>query len=98
MFKAVHIPLNYNHALIVMSINTIGIAFPAGPGMIGNFQYSCMVALDLFNTDKTLAFAFANIYYLIGMGLTVILGLVLLPSLHLSYTEIKKDIYLVLNL
>ncbi|TGN07988.1 lysylphosphatidylglycerol synthase transmembrane domain-containing protein [Leptospira ilyithenensis] len=97
LFGALNIKLNITHALIVMAINMIGVALPAGPGMIGNFQYSCIIALELFAIDKTTAFAFANVYYVIGMGLTLLYGFLLLPSTNLSFREIKRDVFVLLG-
>jgi hypothetical protein len=98
LFKALDINLDLFQALVVMAINTIGVALPAGPGMVGNFQYSCMIALEIFGIDKNLAFAFANIYYIIGIGLTLLYGFLLLPAINISFTEIKRDILVILKM
>lgn len=92
IFQMMNIKLGFEHGLVVMSINTVGVALPAGPGVIGNFQYSCILALELFKIDKTIAFAFSNIYYLIGVGLTLGIGFTAFPFINLSFSELKKDI------
>lgn len=76
-------------SLTVAVINLIGISLPAGPGMIGNFQYSCMLALELFQFDNNSSFIFSNLYYIMGTGLTIIGGIIFLPTINFSFKELK---------
>lgn len=72
----------------IFLINSIGISLPAGPAMMGNYQYSIMIALSLFSIDKNLAFIFANTYYLLGVGMTILLGMTFLPFTKFTFQDI----------
>lgn len=93
-----NIDLKFSQSVLVMSINTIGIALPSGPGMIGNFQYSCILAFELFGINRSLGFAIGNFYYFIGIGFTILIGICFLPHVNLSYQEIKHDIKRILGI
>lgn len=84
-------PLDFIQATTVMAINVVGVSIPAGPGMIGNFQYSIIVALGLFQVPKLMAFFFANIYYVLGVGLTILNGLAFLPKARIGIREILNQ-------
>lgn len=79
-------------AFFVLVVNLIGISLPTAPGMLGNFQYSCIMALSVFNLPKSEAFAFSMVYYFLGMGITILLGLVSLPFVDISVKKTLKDI------
>ncbi len=74
IFKFVGFQLSFFAAVTLMVINSFGVSLPAGPAMMGNFQYSCIIAMSLFSINKNDAFIFANLYYILGIGLTIILG------------------------
>ena len=75
-------------SLTTMVFNVIGVSIPAGPAMIGNFQYSCILALQQFNIDKSLAFIFSNVYYILNVGLTVLAGFSFLPFTNIQFREV----------
>ncbi len=77
-------------AFVVLVITMMGLSLPAAPGFLGNFQFACIFALSTFNISKTDAFAFSMIYYLIGIGINVLAGLLFLPFHKFSLTEMKK--------
>ena len=74
IFQLAGLRLPFFAAVALMVINSFGVSIPAGPAMIGTFQYSCIIALSLFSIDKNDSFIFANLYYILGIGLTIILG------------------------
>jgi len=92
LLRYMSIELSLLGAATVMVVNTVAIALPAGPGMMGSFQYSCMVALSIFSVETSVAFIFANYYYALAIGLTLLIGVVSLPFVNLKYAEIKSDI------
>lgn len=92
VLKIVGIEGNLVIAATVLILNLIGISIPAGPAMIGNYQYSCIVALSLFSIDKNQSFIFANLYYLLGIGMTIILGILFYPTVHFTLEDIKNAI------
>lgn len=79
-------------AFVVLVITIMGVSLPAAPGMVGNFQYAVILGLSLFSVDKTGAFIFSMVYYLLGIGLTIALGCICLPMVDISIKEIQKQI------
>lgn len=92
LLQAFNLPLKFLGALTLMLINVLGISVPAGPGMMGNFQYSCILALSLFGVDKNTAFDFSMGYYMVAVGSTVLIGLFCLPLVKVSFKELKSII------
>jgi glycosyltransferase 2 family protein len=83
--------LNLVVAFVVLVVNIVGVSLPTAPGMLGNFQLSCIVALSLFNVNKDVAFVFSMVYYLLGIGIIVFLGLVFLPFIKFSLRNVLRD-------
>ncbi len=79
-------------AFVILLINVIGLSLPTGPGMLGNFQLSCIVALSLFDITKEHAFVFSMVYYFLGVGIIILLGLMSIPFLNFSFKDAFKKI------
>lgn len=88
--------LNLMAAFVVLVLTIIGVSLPTAPGMLGNFQFSCIVGLSLFNIDKDQAFVFSMVYYILGIGIVVFLGLVSLSftdfSLRAIFTDMRRSV------
>jgi len=87
-FYNFHLPLS--SAFLVLVIVIIGVSLPVAPGFVGNFQFACIMALSIFGIAKSDAFAFSMVFYFLGVGMNILLGLVFLPSMNLSFKDIKK--------
>ena len=83
--------LSFVVAFFVLVVNIVGVSLPTAPGMLGNFQISCIVALSLFNVNKDAAFVFSMVYYLLGIGIVVLLGLVFLLFTRFSLGDVLRD-------
>ena len=98
LFSLYNFDLSYTNALLVFIITIIGINLPTAPGFMGNFQFSCIMALNIFNISKDEALSFSMIYYFLVIGILILSGLFSLPFLKLSIKDIiqqiKKDINL----
>ena len=79
------------NAFVILVITVIGISLPAGPGMVGNFQFACIVALSLFGIQKSDALSFSMIYYFMAIGKIILLGLIFLPSVHFSFKNVRGE-------
>lgn len=90
LFVAFNFHLSYVAAFVVMSILIIGIALPTAPGFIGNWHYSCVLGLSIFNIPKTDALAFAVIYHFFSVAIVIILGLAFLPFVKFSFADLYK--------
>lgn len=92
LFKFQGLELSMLAALVVLVVNIVGISLPTAPGMLGNFQFSCIVALSLFKIDKDPAFVFSMVYYFMGIGMIILTGLWFLPKLDVSLKDAVNDI------
>jgi len=79
-------------AFVVMIILMIGITIPTAPGFVGNWHFSCIVGLSLYDIPKTDAFAFAVIFHIIFIGIVIILGLMFLPFNKFSLSDLKQQV------
>lgn len=78
MTRAFQIDVPFNAALVVFIFIGFGTALPQAPGMIGTYQYACILALDLFGVphEKALAYGIAlnavQLATICGQGLVAI--------------------------
>jgi uncharacterized protein (TIRG00374 family) len=84
--------LSFLAACLVLVVNVIGISLPTAPGMLGNFQFACITALSLFGIPKDEAFVFSMVYYFLGIGIIILLGLVSLKFVDVSLKGAIRDI------
>jgi uncharacterized protein (TIRG00374 family) len=92
LFLAFKFPLPLVAAFVLMVILMIGIAVPTAPGFIGNWHYSCVLALDLFMIAKTEALTFAIIYHFLSISFTIVVGLAFLPFLKFSWSDLRQEV------
>ncbi len=92
LFYSLNLQLSIVSAFVVLIVTILGISLPTAPGMLGNFQIGCIVALTFFNVQKNDAFLFSMVNYFIAVGLNIVLGLMFLPTIDISYREIKKTL------
>jgi len=77
-------------AFVVLTITVLGITLPTAPGFVGNYHFSCVLALTLFGVPKTDALTFAILLHFIQFMVTIILGLLFLPFLKVSLPALFK--------
>jgi len=88
-FKSMlNLPLTAAYAVLV--ITALGVTLPAAPGFVGNYHYSCVLALTLFGIPKTDALTFAILLHFIQIVVTILLGLLFLPFVKVSLPTIFK--------
>lgn len=92
LFKFHGFELSFLAAYLVLVVNVIGISLPTAPGMLGNFQFACITALSLFGLPKDEAFVFSMVYYFLGVGIIILLGLVSLKFVDVSIKGAIRDI------
>ncbi len=78
-------------SLTLLGVVVIGVMIPAGPGMIGTFQYAVIFALEVF-FPRTVAhregMAYANVLWATQLALQIGLGLVFLFSRHIRMGQV----------
>ena len=92
LFHFHNFQLPFLAAYAVLVITVMGISLPTAPGMLGNFQFSCIVALSLYGLSKDNAFVFSMVYYFVGIGIVILTGLVFLPFTDFSLKEAIRNL------
>jgi glycosyltransferase 2 family protein len=92
LFSLFHLHFGIVEAITITVITALGVSIPAAPGLIGNFQFACMIPLSLWGIAKPEAFAFSMIYYFLGVGTNIFLGLISLPGIHVSIKQLLQSI------
>ena len=80
----------FSAALIVFIFIGFGTALPNAPGMIGTFQYACVLALGLFGIDQTAALAYGLVLNAIQLLSLVVQGLVALPLAGIGLADMRR--------
>ena len=88
IFSFLHLKLPLISAFAVLIISIIGVSIPAAPGFLGTFQFACMMALTMYNIPKESAVLFSLVYYILGIGTNILLGLMFLPLIKFSFKDI----------
>lgn len=79
IIRAFHFDAPFNAALIVFIFIGFGTALPQAPGMIGTYQYACILALALFGVPQADALAYGLVLNAIQLISLIGQGLVALP-------------------
>ena len=77
-------------AYAVLAITALGVTLPTAPGFVGNFHFSCVLALTLFGISKNDALTFAILLHFIQVMITILLGVIFLPSIKVPLPSIFK--------
>lgn len=80
----------FNAALIVFIFIGFGTALPNAPGMIGTYQYACILALGLFGVAEADALAYGLVLNAIQLGTLVGQGLVALPLAGVTMADFRR--------
>ncbi len=80
----------FNAAVIVFIFIGFGTALPQAPGMIGTYQYACILALGLFGVSQPDALAYGLVLNAIQIVTLVAQGLVALALSGISIEEIAR--------
>ncbi len=90
LFSFCNLHFGLTEALGVTSITALGISLPAAPGLIGNFQFACIAALSIWGVGKTEAFTYAMAYYVMGIGINLLLGVLCMPVVDIRLRNVLK--------
>ena len=80
----------FNAALIVFIFIGFGTALPNAPGMIGTYQYACILALGLFGVGQAEALAYGLVLNAIQLGTLIGQGLVALPLAGVTVADFRR--------
>jgi len=90
IIRAFGFPVPFSAALIVFIFIGFGTALPNAPGMIGTYQYACVLALALFGVDQTAALAYGLVLNAIQLVSLVAQGLVALPLAGVGLSDMRR--------
>jgi hypothetical protein len=82
LFHSFHLPFIAAYAVVVLTF--LATSLPAAPGFLGTFQYGCFVALTSYGVSSDDAAFFSLTYYLVMIGMNILLGLIFLPITKLD--------------
>jgi hypothetical protein len=74
LFSALDLNLSIWAALVLQAVIGIGVMLPAGPGYVGNFEYSTVLGLALFGVAKEEAFAYSLLAHSLQFFPVVLVG------------------------
>ncbi len=89
--RAFGVEMTLMQGLLVLGVQIIGTMIPAGPGMLGTFQYFTVLGLSLSfgeGLPETEAIALANLFWACLFAQHVALGLIFLPRRERVLTRI----------
>lgn len=90
MMRAFDLDTPFSAALVVFIFIGFGTALPNAPGMIGTYQYACILALALFGVGQTEALAYGLVLNAVQLATLVVQGLIALPFAGVGLDEIWK--------
>jgi uncharacterized protein (TIRG00374 family) len=90
MLRAFHLDAPFSAALVVFIFIGFGTALPNAPGMIGTYQYACILALALFGIGQTEALAYGLVLNALQLTTLVAQGLIALPLAGVGLNEIWR--------
>jgi uncharacterized protein (TIRG00374 family) len=90
MIRAFGFDVPFSAAVIVFIFIGFGTALPNAPGMIGTYQYACILALGIFGVPQAEALAYGLVLNAIQLLTLVAQGLVALPFAGVGIDEIVR--------
>ena len=90
MMRAFDLQLPFSAAVVVFIFIGFGTALPNVPGMIGPYQYACILALDLFGVPKSEALAYGLVLNAVQFLSIVGQGLVAWPLAGISVADLRQ--------
>jgi len=90
MIRAFDFTVPFSAAVVVFIFIGFGTALPNVPGMIGPYQYACVLALGLFGVDKVDALAYGLVLNAVQFLTIIAQGLLALPFAGVRWSEIRQ--------
>ena len=90
MTRAFQLEVPFNAALVVFIFIGFGTALPQAPGMVGTYQYACILALGLFGVPQPTALAYGLVLNAVQLSTLVAQGLVALPLAGVTVGDVVR--------
>lgn len=82
--QALGLEIPWTAAIATLVVLQVGISFSQVPGMVGIFQYACILTLAIFGVDKVYGLSYGILLHVIVMLPIIILGLFFFWQLELN--------------
>lgn len=90
MTRAFQLDVPFSAALVVFIFIGFGTALPQAPGMIGTYQYACVLALGLFGVPHERALAYGIALHAVQLSTLIVQGVVALVIAKISVRELFR--------
>jgi uncharacterized protein (TIRG00374 family) len=90
IIRAFNFPVPFNAALIVFIFIGFGTALPNAPGMIGTYQYACVLALGLFGVTQADALAYGLVLNALQLLSIIAQGLIAYPFAGIKVDDFRR--------
>lgn len=90
MIRAFDFDLPFSAAVVVFIFIGFGTAIPNVPGMLGPYQYACILALGLFGVPQVDALAYGLVLNAVQFLTIVVQGLIAMPLAGVSFGELRR--------
>jgi uncharacterized protein (TIRG00374 family) len=90
VMRAFDFDLPFSAAVVVFIFIGFGTALPNVPGMIGAYQYACVLALGLFGIDKVDALAYGLVLNGVQFLTIIVQGLIALPLAGVRLADLRQ--------
>jgi hypothetical protein len=89
MIRAFHFGLPFSAAVVVFIFIGFGTALPNVPGMLGPYQYACILALGLFGVEKVDALAYGLALNAVQFLTLLVQGLIAMPLAGVRFADLR---------
>lgn len=90
MIRAFAFDLPFSAAVVVFIFIGFGTAIPNVPGMLGPYQYACILALGLFGVSQVDALAYGLVLNAVQFLTLVLQGLIAMPLAGVSMADLRQ--------
>jgi uncharacterized protein (TIRG00374 family) len=90
VIKAFHFDVPFSAAVVVFIFIGFGTALPNAPGMIGVFQYACVLALGLFGIEQPRAAAYGLVLNAVQFLTIILQGVIALPLAGVRLRDLRS--------
>jgi uncharacterized protein (TIRG00374 family) len=92
VFWSLNLPISFLPAIFLLVVLQVGVAVPSSPGRIGIFHYSTVLALSVFEIEKSPALSCGIILHLVVYLPLTILGAFFMWNEKIDWGKIKDTI------
>ncbi|MEO8601428.1 MAG: lysylphosphatidylglycerol synthase transmembrane domain-containing protein [bacterium] len=89
MIRAFHFAVPFSAAVVVFIFIGFGTALPNVPGMLGPYQYACILALGLFGVDQADALAYGLVLNAVQFFTLLAQGLIAMPLAGVRFADLR---------